>query len=158
MDSHIEVAQEDLDRLDNVPDHICESLVDSGLPATFDRFEICFSADSLRTADRDGGRFLLLGETDSGAVAVDLIDGSVWWLQAEISHRSELRSPSYRQFVNSNVRAFVHCVEAYAELLRSSGPDGARLRHIVASTDDEALNNSREGVWRDVVLDWDAGL
>jgi hypothetical protein len=101
---------------------------------------------------------LILGETDSGAVAVDLASGSVWWLQGEITSPRELRLSGYRQFINSGIRALVRCAEAYADLLEEFGPDADRLRSLVQSADPEALDSDREGVWRDVVLNWSAGL
>ena len=158
MTSRVEVARQYLDGLVDVPDHIRESLISCGLPSGFDRFDICFSVDSLKIADWNDNRFLILGETESGAVAVDLVDASVWWLLGEVSQPPELRSRADRQFINSSIRAFVSCVEACAALLTEAGPDSARLQQIVRSADEEALASERQGVWRDVVLDWEAGL
>lgn len=158
MTGNLDVNQQDLAGHDDLPDSIRESLLASGLPGSFARFELDFAVDALRVAEWASRRVLILGETDSGAIAVDFDDGAVWWLQGEILSPGELQSPAYRQFVNSSLAAFVQCVERCATLLQDLGPDSSGLEQVVRSVDEEALEADREGVWRDVVLDWDAGL
>jgi hypothetical protein len=152
------ISEQDLAGLGDLPDHIRDSLVACGLPARFERFEVVFNVGSLRTAERNRRSVLILGETESGAIALDIEEGSVWWLQNEIVVPAELRAPAYRQFVNSDLAAFVRCVVECARIVQDRDPDSTSLEEVVRAHDHQALEAASEGVWRDVLLDWSAGL
>lgn len=157
MDS-IAVSRSDFVGLDDVPPTVLESLVEVGLPSRFDRFEIDFSPKRFSIAMLGDDRFLAIGGSESGSVAIDLQDGSVWWILRAIDHPLELRTPGYRQFFNGNIGAFVRCAKASEALLDDAGTDAVRLREIIREIDSNALAPDREGVWLDVVGDWEAGL
>ena len=153
----VAVSSDDVARL-QLPADIRNALLSTRLPAVFHHFDVACDATSFRVEERDSAQFLVLGSTDAGSVAVDLSDGSVWWLQNAIHHPPELRSRAYRQFINSDIAAYARSVAGCEDLLREIGPAADRLRALIAEVDPPALDDGRHGVWRDVVLDWEAGL
>lgn len=156
MADDLRLTPEDLMALD-LPSHIVEMLTSVAIPRWFDRFEIRSDSGSVHVKTRGSDAFVVLGSTDSGDLAVRLDDGSVWWLLApHASGAPELRHPGDEQFINSDLNAFARCVDEWSALLA----DGAAhdLRRAISHVDPAALDPKNEGVWRDAILDLDAGL
>ena len=141
----------------DLPSPLVAMLTSVAIPSWFDRLEVECDSTSLRVETRGVDAFVVLGTADSGRLAVRVPDGSVWWLLSpRSSGPTELHHLANEQFVNSDLYAFARCVDASRALLADGTAND--LRQAIDSIDPAALSPENEGVWRDTVLDREAGL